>query len=125
MKKAYALSEKILDNINNYSEKYTSAEGKDINSAESIRALNEIVEEGFTLHRYMVEKKLYEGKPQITGALLEVQKYIEKLQINKQNAEKLSLSNALQIWQQVKLAIALFACSILDYRDSLETSEEE
>jgi hypothetical protein len=119
MEKAYALSEKILKDVNTYSEKYTSEDGKSITTKESIADLNVIIEEGFSLHKYLVEKKLYEGKPAIESALIELQKYMEKLSINKENAEKLQLSSAMQLWNQAKIAIAMLACNILDFKDSL------
>lgn len=119
MNNAYKLSEKILNDINEYSEKYISEDGKTVPTQEAILKLNTILENGFSLYKYMVEKKLYEGKPEIESSLVELQKYIEKLQINKSNAEKLQLSSALQLWNQSKVVIAVLACNILDYKDSL------
>ena len=75
---------------------------------------SEILEEGFTLHNYIVEKKLYENKPALTAAVVELEKFMNQLQINKENAEKLRLSNAIQIWNQTKIAIAVLANTVLD-----------
>lgn len=119
MKKAYQLAEKIVKDVNEYSEKYISSEGKFVNTGDSIELLNCILEEGFTLHKYMCEKELYVEKPRIQKALLEVQKYIEKLTVNEENAKKLNISNALQLWEQARIAIAFLACEILDFRDTL------
>lgn len=119
MQKAYELSEKILERINTYSEKYTTENATTVRSEDSINLLNEIIENGLSLYKYLVDKKYYEKKPGITAALLELGKYIDKLQINEKNSKKLKLSNALQIWDQTKLAIAVLACEVLDYRDSL------
>lgn len=119
MEKAYSLSEKIIEEVNNYSENNVTSFGKNIYSEESIADLNEIITDGFVLYKYLVEKKYYEGKPRIEYMLNELGKYVEKLQINKENAEKLKLSNALQIWDQAKIVIAALACELLDYRDSL------
>ena len=119
MEKAYQLSEKIINDINEYSQKYIGEEGKYVNTPDSIELLNCIIEEGFTLHKYMCEKELYVEKPRITKALLKVQKYIEKLTITEENAKKLNISNALQIWEQARIAIAFLACEILDFRDTL------
>lgn len=120
MKKAYQLAEKIIIDIENYSEQYVSEEGKTITSEDELQALNTIIEEGFTLYKYLIEKKLYEDKPTIICALNELGKYLEKLQINEQNAKKLHLSNVMQIWNQAKVAIAVLACNLLDYRDEQE-----
>ena len=119
MEKAYQLSEKILEDINNYSEKYVNEDGKTITTEDAIMTLNNILQEGFTLNKYVVEKKLYEGKPEIEVACSELNKYIEKLQINPENANKLNLSSAMQLWNQCKLLIAVLACNLLDFRDSL------
>lgn len=119
MEKAYQLSEKIINDVNEYSEKYIGSEGKYVNTSDSIELLNCILEEGFTLHKYVVEKELYIEKPRIIKALVEVQKYIEKLSITEDNAKKLNISNALQLWEQARIAIAFLACEILDFRDTL------
>ena len=123
MKKAYELSEKIIKDIEDYSAEYVTDEGKTVTTEGELKALNTIIEEGFTLYKYLVEKKLYEDKPGIIVALNELGKYLEKLQINEENAKKLHLSNVMQIWNQAKLAIAVLACALLDYRDEQEESK--
>lgn len=122
MKKAYQLSEKIIKDIEVYSEEYVTEEGKTVTTEAELKALNGIIEEGFTLYKYLVEKKLYDKDPSIVVAVNELGTYIEKLQINEQNAKKLHLSNVMQIWNQAKIAIAVLACAILDYRDEQEES---
>lgn len=117
MEKAYVLAEKILNDINTYSEKYTSFDGKQITTSDSIADLNEIIQNGFSLYKYMIDKDLYKDKISICGYMKEVEKYIEKLQINNKNAKKLTLSTSVRTWNEAKIAIALFANSILDYRD--------
>ena len=117
MKKAYQLSEKIIKNIEAYSEEYVTKEGKTVITEAELKALNGIIEEGFTLYKYLVEKKLYDKDPSILVAVNELGTYIEKLQINEQNAKKLHLSNVMQIWNQAKIAIAVLACAVLDYHD--------
>lgn len=119
MENAYTLSTKILKDINEYHEKYVSEDGKDVKTQESIMTLNYIIESGFALHKYIVEKELYKERPLIEIPLLEVQKYLEQLQINKENADKLRLSNVIQLWNQTKIAIAMLACGVLDFKDSL------
>lgn len=119
MNKAYELSEKIINDIENYSLKYTAPDGKIIHNEESLAELNTILQEGFTLHKYMIEKNLYEGKPEITAVLIELGKYMEKLQITKENAEKLNLENVILIWEQAKVTIALLACDILDFKEKV------
>lgn len=123
MKKAYQLSEKIIKDIEVYSEEYVTEEGKTVTTEAELKALNGIIEEGFTLYKYLVEKKLYDKDPSIVVAVNELGTYIEKLQINEQNAKKLHLSNVMQIWNQAKIAIAVLACAILDYRDEQEKSK--
>lgn len=123
MKKAYQLSEKIIKDIEVYSEEYVTEEGKTVTTEAELKALNGIIEEGFALYKYLVEKKLYDKDPSIVVAINELGTYIEKLQINEQNAKKLHLSNVMQIWNQAKIAIAVLACAVLDYRDEQEESK--
>lgn len=123
MKKAYQLSEKIIKDIEVYSEEYVTEEGKTVTTEAELKALNGIIEEGFTLYKYLVEKKLYDKDPSIVVAVNELGTYIEKLQINEQNAKKLHLSNVMQIWNQAKIAIAVLACAVLDYRDEQKASK--
>ena len=89
MKKAYQLSEKIIKDIEVYSEEYVTEEGKTVTTEAELKALNGIIEEGFTLYKYLVEKKLYDKDPSIVVAVNELGTYIEKLQINEQNAKKI------------------------------------
>ena len=117
MDKVYKLSEKLLSDINTYSEQYTSPDGKEVVSDDSLRDLELILQAGFTLHKYMIEKDLWQNKPTIAQALVDLGKFMEQLQITKENAEKLHLSSTLQIWHQAKMAIAVLACNILDWRD--------
>ena len=114
IKKAVELSKKIIDQVNDYMGKYVGMNGKDVVTESSLLALQEILEEGFALHNFVVEKKLYENKPTITVSLNELEKFMKQLQINKDNAEKLRLSNAIQIWNQTKIVIAVLANNILD-----------
>jgi len=113
-KKACELSQRILDQINDYMGKYIGMNGKDVVTDSSLMELQEILEEGFALHNFVVEKKLYESKPKLTAATVELEKFMNQLQINKENAEKLRLSNAIQIWNQTKIAVAVLANTILD-----------
>ena len=119
MENAYKLSEKIITDINTYSEKHISKEGKSINTEESLQLLNQILEEGLTLYKYLIEKELFKDKPSIEGSLNGMQKYYNKLVINEDNAKKLTLSNAMQLWEQLRVSIAFLACTVLDYRDTL------
>lgn len=114
IKKTCDLSTKLLNQINDYMGKYVGMNNKDVVTDSSLLELQEILEEGFTLHNYIVEKKLYENKPALTAAVVELEKFMNQLQINKENAEKLRLSNAVQIWNQTKIAIAVLANTVLD-----------
>ena len=114
IKKACELSQKILNQINDYMGKYVGMNGKDVVTDSSLLELQEILEEGFALHNFLVEKKLYENKPMVTSALVELEKFMNQLQINKENAEKLRLSNAIQVWNQTKIAVAVLANTVLD-----------
>lgn len=120
IKKSCELSKKLLEQINNYCGQYTGIDGKDIVSEYSIMALQEILEEGFALHNYLVEHKLFENKPAIQNNLLQLEDYMKRLTINKENAEKLRLSNAIQVWNQTKIAIAVLAGSVLDEYEEKE-----
>lgn len=121
VKKACELSKKILEQVDDYMSKYVGMNGKDVVTDSSILELQEIIEEGFALHNFVVEKKLYENKPKIIVVLVELEKFMKQLQINKENAEKLRLSNAIQIWNQTKIVIAVLANSILnEYEEKKE-----
>lgn len=113
-KKACELSQKILNQINDYMGKYIGMNGKDVVTDSSLMELQEILEEGFALHNYLVEKKLFENKPKLIVSMLELEKFMNQLQINKENAEKLRLSNAIQIWNQTKIVVAVLANTVLD-----------
>lgn len=114
IKKACELSKKVLNEINQYCELYTGVNGKDVTSESSLQALQQILEEGFALYNYIVENKFYENKPELTISLHNTAKYVNQLTINKENAEKLRLSNAIQVWNQAKIAIAVLANVFLD-----------
>ena len=113
-KKACELSQRILNQINDYMGKYVGMNGKDVVTDSSLMELQEILEEGFALHNYLVEKKLFENKPKLIVSMLELEKFMNQLQINKENAEKLRLSNAIQIWNQTKIVVAVLANTVLD-----------
>ena len=81
------------------------------------------MEEGFALHNYLTEHKLYENKPAIQQSLIQLEDYMKRLAINKENAEKLRLSNAIQIWNQAKIAIAVLAGAVLDEYEPIEKAE--
>lgn len=117
MEKVYQLADKLITLINEYCEKYTSNDGKIIRTEASIGELNRIVEGGFSLYKYLIDKKIYETIPKLTSELDELSGYICKLQMNKENAQKLHLTDALQIWEQCKIVIAYICNDILDYRD--------
>lgn len=120
IKKSCELSKKLLEQINDYCGQYTGIDGKDIVSEYSIMALQEILEEGFALHNYLIEHKLFENKPAIQNNLLQLEGFMNRLTITKENAEKLKLSNAVQIWNQTKIAIAVLAGSVLDEYEEKE-----
>lgn len=121
VKKACDLSRKLLEQINEYCGQYTGVDGKDIVSELSIMTLQEILEEGFALHNYLIEHKLFEDKLTIKSNLLQLESFMNRLAITKENAEKLKLSNAVQIWNQTKIAIAVLAGSVLDeYEEKAE-----
>lgn len=120
VKKACDLSKKLLEQINEYCGQYIGIDGKDIVSELSIMALQEILEEGFALHNYLIEHKLFKDKPTIKSNLLQLEGFMNRLTITKENAEKLKLSNAVQIWNQTKIAIAVLAGSVLDEYEEKE-----
>ena len=114
----------ILDQINNYTEKYTGMEGKDVTSESSLNDLQTILEEGFALHNYLIEKDLAKDSPAIGISLINLEKFTSQLTITKENAEKLRLSNAIQIWNQTKIAIAVLAGAVLDTYEPVKKDDE-
>jgi len=119
MKKAYELSEKIVNEVNYHVENFKTETFKDVPTSDMITSLNKIIKDGLVLYKYLQENKLYEGKDLVTADMLELSKYVNKLQMTKANAKKLDLKNALQLWDQTMLIIANLACDLLDYRDSV------
>ena len=124
VKKACDLSKMLLDQINTYTEKYTGMEGKDVTSESSLNDLQTILEEGFALHNYLIEKDLVKDSPTIGISLLNLEKFTSQLTITKENAEKLRLSNAIQIWNQTKIAIAVLAGAVLDTYEPIKKDDE-
>ena len=124
VKKACDLSKMLLDQINTYTEKYTGMEGKDVTSESSLNDLQTILEEGFALHNYLIEKNLAKDSPAIGISLINLEKFTSQLTITKENAEKLRLSNAIQIWNQTKIAIAVLAGAVLDTYEPVKKDDE-
>lgn len=124
VKKACDLSKMLLDQINTYTEKYTGIEGKDVTSESSLNDLQTILEEGFALHNYLIEKDLAKDSPAIGISLINLEKFTSQLTITKENAEKLRLSNAIQIWNQTKIAIAVLAGAVLDTYEPVKKDDE-
>lgn len=117
--KAYMLSEKIVNDVNNFYSAFITEEGKIVPSQDMIRDLGIIIEEGFVLHNYVVEKKLYEGKPAITMDVLELEKQMSSLEMTEENSKKLDLQSAMNAWKACEVIIAKLACDLLDFRDGL------
>lgn len=120
MEKAYQLSEKLIEQINNHSETYMTTDGKSVHSEDMINSLNNIIESGLVLYKYLQEHKYYEGIPTVTVDMIELSKLVDKMAITESNAKKLDMGNALQIWNQMKIIIAKLACDLLDHRDELQ-----
>lgn len=114
-KKAVALSEKILIDIDGYFNTYVSNDGKHIKSQDSLKKLNSLLESGFILYNYVVQYKLYNTNTAIKSYTVNLEKIMNKLTINVKNAKKLTLSNAIQIWQQALLTIAVLANSLIEF----------
>lgn len=117
MKKAKQLAQIIIDKTNAYTEKYMTKDGKIVHSSTSLSELNDIIVRGFTLDKYLVEGGYIEKYPMLAGICAELQKYINKLNTSEDNAKKLSLDSALQIWQQAKIVIAFLASVVLDLKE--------
>lgn len=118
MEKAYELSQKIIKDIENYTKQYTTNDGKIATTQQSLVILNMIVQDCCVLYKYIIEKKLYENMHNIIPALNQLGELIKKIQITKDNAEKLHLDSAIQIWQQIKIVGALLACMVIDNHDA-------
>jgi hypothetical protein len=119
MENAYKLADAIVKQIDTHYGEYKTEEGKDVISEDMIKSLNTIVENGFVLHKYILEKQLYTGDLELIAIMNELSQYAEKLQVNEQNAKKLDFQNALQIWNQCTIVIATMACRLLDRRDNV------
>jgi len=117
--KSYELAEKIIKDVNDFYKDFTSEEGKIVPTQEMIMALNTIIEEGFVLYKYVVEHKLYEGKPEITIDVSELEKQMKTLEMTEQNSKKLDLQSAMDTWKACEVIIAKLACDLLDFRDGL------
>jgi hypothetical protein len=119
MENAYKLADAIVKQIDIHYGEYKTEEGKDVISEDMIKSLNTIVENGFVLHKYIIEKELYTGDLELIAIMNELSQYAEKLQVNDENAKKLDFQNALQIWNQCVIIIATMACRLLDRRDNI------
>jgi len=117
MKKAKELAQMIIDSVNEYTNKYMTENGKNTNTTASLQELNNIIEKGFVLDKYLIEKGYAEKNPVIAGICIELQKYIDKLNTSDENAKKLTMESALQIWQQAKIVIAFLASAVLDMKE--------
>lgn len=117
MKNAVKLSKNLIKLIETHSEKYVTDEGKDIVTEDFVASLNSIVEQSLTLYKHIVDKTLCMDSPEIQSCCNSMNKLLSELTINQTNAEKLTLSQALIIWNRVKICGALMACSILDYKE--------
>lgn len=114
MEKAVQLSEKIINEVNDYSKAYTSTEGKIATTEQSLIVLNAIIQDICVLYKYVVDKKLYEKMQRIIPTLNTLAELIMKIQITEDNANKLHLDSANQLWQQIKAVGALLACMIVE-----------
>ena len=117
--KAYELAEKIVNDVNNFQADYVSEDGKTVPSQDMIYALDNIIQEGFVLYKYIVENKIYEGKPNLTMDVVELEKQITALEMSETNAKRLDLQSAMNAWKASEVIIATLACDLLDFRDGL------
>lgn len=117
MLKAKLLSDKIVKEVNEYTDLYMQDDGKLSNTELSLKALSSILEKGFLLVKYIYEKNLHKQYPVLGGICEEIEKYMNKLSTTEENAKKLQLDSALQLWQQSKILIAFLACTVLDLEE--------
>ena len=117
--KAYELSEKIVADVNTFNSDFVTDTGKIVPSQDMVMALNTIIEEGFVLHKYVVENKIYEGKPEITVDVIELGKQMQNLEMSEENSKRLDLQSAMNTWEACEVIIAKLACDLLDFRDGL------
>ena len=68
--KAYSLSEKIVKDINDFNSIHVTEYGKVVPSQDMIRDLGVIIAAALLSYRFVVENKIYEGKPYIAVDLL-------------------------------------------------------
>ena len=117
--KAYSLSEKIVKDINDFNSIHVTEYGKVVPSQDMIHDLGVIIEEGLVLYKYVAENKIYEGKPNITVDVLELEKHLGTLEMTEENSKKLDLRSAMDAWLACEVIIAQLACDLLDFRDGL------
>lgn len=119
IKDIYELADEVINDVNSFQEKYTTETGKTVISEDMICALDSIVRKGLMLREKVVKTKFYEGKAAITVDVVEMEKYIDALQMTEKNAKKLDIRSAVDSWNAIKLISAKLGCDVLDYRDSL------
>lgn len=117
--RAYELAEKIVNDVNNFQADYVSEDGKTVPSQDMIYALDSIIQEGFVLYKYVVENKVYDGKPSLTVDIIELEKHMKTLEMTEQNSKNLDLQSAMNAWKACEIIIAKLACDLLDFRDGL------
>lgn len=115
MKDLYKKSEKFLTLIDNFEGKYITFEGQMLHTQEAFSALDKIIKQGLKLYNDIVEAKLYEKYPALNIIMHHIKEYTDKLEINDNNAKKLTLENSLVIWQQLEVALAALASYTMDY----------
>ena len=115
MKAIYKHAEKFLNTVDNFEKNYVGVDGKMVRSKDAIESLDALLKKGLKLYNDVINEKVYEKFPILTVILNKIKEYADKLENNEQTAKKLTMENALVIWQQLEVALALLASYIVDF----------
>jgi hypothetical protein len=112
---AFALAENILIEENKFIDENFTDE-KFITSETALNQLDSIIKQGFMLYNYMIKHKLWQDEQDIIDIELEVQKNHERISSTDENAKKLTLTNSLQIWQELNFIFTSLAVAVISRR---------
>ena len=115
MKVIYKHAEKFLNAVDKFEKDYVGVDGKMVRSKEAIESLDTLLKKGLKFYNDVINEKVYEKFPMLSVILNKIKEYTDKLKNNEQTAKKLTMENALVIWQQLEVALALLASYVMDF----------
>lgn len=114
MRDLYKQAEKFLNLIEKFESEHVG-NGKMVRSLDALTALDSIIKKGLKFYNNVIaESELIQKNTALAAISMHIQEYANKLVINDENAKKLTLENSLIIWQQLEVALALFASTVMD-----------